>query len=440
MSATETVSTSTVKMSSRLGHGSRIALIAGTIGLVIAGIGLILGVTHDQGRYVTSWLLGLAFWLSLGVGMLFITLIWYTFDACWPVVVRRQFEHAFSAFKYLLLCFLPLVLVPFLLNNPGILWEWMDLSRVTAGGETVGNDVLYQAKSAYLNPVGFIFRALLYFLIFIGLGEFLRKASFTMEKDGDARWVTKARVVAAIGIPFCAMAATFAAFDWFMSLQYHWFSTMYGVWFFASSVRAATAGAIVICVILMKKGPLSGGLFNRGHRYLLGCMLLAFTVFWAYITFSQYFLIYNANIPEETFWYVMRLYALDGSGLSGWGWILMSLVFFYFLFPFMMLLFYKTKVIVSRITFIAVWTLFFHLVDLYYNIVPRKIPTEVTELTPLGYSITPAFGDPLALLFDLGALVGIGGICVWAFLRSMNCAEVIPIRDPKIEESLSWHE
>lgn len=440
MSATEPATvTSPEKSSSDPTAKAGLALIIGLIGLLIGGVGLFLGVSQDQPRYVSSWLLGFSFWLSLGVGMLFITMIWYIFDASWPVVLRRQFEHAFAAFKYLAILFLPLLAIVLFSEHPGILWEWMDPNLELPSGYTVEEDVLYQAKAVYLNIPFFLVRALLYFAVFIGLAEFLRKSSFQMDKDGDIAWAKRARVVSALGIPFLAFAATFAAFDWFMSLQFHWFSTMYGVWFFAGSIRGATAAGVLIGILLMKAGPLKG-LFTQGHRYLLGCMLLAFTVFWAYIVFSQYFLIYNANIPEETFWYNMRLYALDGSGLSGWGWILMSLVFFYFFFPFMVLLFYKTKVIVSRLAFIATWILVFHVVDLYYNIIPRKHPAEVTELTPLGYDITPAFGGLLPTAFDLATLVGIGGICAWAFLNSMKKTEVIPIRDPRIEESLNWHE
>lgn len=416
-----------------------LALMVGIIGVLIGLVGLVMGVAQGESRFVSSWLLGFSFWLSLVIGMLFITMIWYIFDAGWPIVLRRQFEHAFASMKYLAILFLPLMAIILFSGQPGILWEWMDLDLVLPSGYTVEEDILYQAKSPYLNMPFFLVRAALYFIVFVALAEFLRKASFQLDKDGDIAWAKRARVVSALGIPFLAFAATFAAFDWFMSLQFHWFSTMYGVWFFAGSIRAATAAGVLIGILLVKAGPLSG-LFNQGHRYLLGCMLLAFTVFWAYIVFSQYFLIYNANIPEETFWYNMRLYAMDGTGLSDWGWILMSLVFFYFFFPFMVLLFYKSKVIVGRLAFMATWILVFHFIDLYYNIIPRKLPAEVTELTPLGYDINSALASPLAHLFDVATLVGIGGICVWAFLNSMKKTEVIPVRDPRIEESLNWHE
>lgn len=439
MSATEPATSSTsVKPAFSPDAWAGKALLIGMVGLFVALVGFGMGIAQDEPRYVTSWLLGLAFWLSLTVGMLFLAMIWYVFDAGWPVIIRRQLEHAFASVKYLALFFVPLALIPLAAPNTGIIWEWMNPDLVVAGGYTVSEDVLYDAKAAYLNVPFFLLRAVLYFAILVGLAEYLRRASFRMEKDGDSSWVRRARVVSALGIIAAALAISFAAFDWFMSLQYHWFSTMYGVWFFAASIRGATAATILLGVILMTAGPLAG-LFSRGHRYLLGCMLLAFTVFWAYITFSQYFLIYNANIPEETFWFTMRLFAKEG-GLSAWGWIMMGLIFFYFLFPFLVLLFYKSKVVVNRLTFIAAWILFFHFVDLYYNIVPRKIPVEVSEYNPLGYVVTPAFGMPLGNFFDLAAIIGMGGICIWAFLKSMKKVEIIPVRDPRIKESLNWHE
>ncbi len=439
MSAENASTAETAAPGGKSGGGATAALIVGVIGLIIGLAGLGYGVVSHESRFVQSWLVAIAFWLSIGIGMLFLIMVWYVFDAGWAVIIRRQLEHALAGMKWLLLLFVPLVAVSLIGGYPGILWKWMDPGYVLADGHTVAEDVLYQAKGGYLNTPFFLIRAALYFAVFVFLAEYLRKISFGMEKDGDVRWARRARFTSAFGIIACALATTFAAFDWFMSLEYHWFSTIYGVWYFASAIRAATAGAAVICIILLLKGPLEGGLFTRGHQYLLGCMLLAFTVFWAYIVFSQYFLIYNANIPEETYWYTMRLYAKTG-GLSAWGWMLLGLTFFHFFFPFLVLLWYKTKVITNRLLFISVWILVFHYIDLFYNIVPRKKAVEMTAENPLGYVVSPPVVNGLDLLVDLGALVGIGGICVWAFLRSMKTVEVVPIRDPRIVEAIHVRE
>jgi hypothetical protein len=206
---------------------------------------------------------------------------------------------------------------------------------------------------------------------------------------------------------------------------------MYGVWFFAACMRAALAAIIILCVILAARGYLKG-ILKQSHRYDIGCMMLAFTVFWAYISFSQYFLIYSANIPEEVFWYNIREKNYDGS-LNTWWWVSMGLIFGHFLTPFLLLLWYKTKVVVWRTVAVSVWILAFHLLDLYWNIIPGKIvvPDHGEGYLVRQFSITG---------FDIAALVGIGGICIFAMCRSMRKAEPIPVRDPNILTSLNYSE
>lgn len=409
-----------------------IALIAGVIGLVVAVFGLIRGIGADDARPLMSWLIGIGFWLSIAVGMLFLTQIWHVFHARWPTVIRRQCEHCFSAFPWLFLLFLPLAIIPFVHDNPGILWKWMGGSNPLPGHGTVATDPLYQWKSPYLN-VGFFFvRVLIIFGVFIGIAALLRKWSFDTDTSGDVNNTHKSRRLSAIGLFLLAGAATLGAIDWFKSLEYHWFSTMYGVWFFAAAMRAAISTLFILCVILAARGYLKG-ILNQAHRYDLGCLMLTFTIFWTYISFSQYFLIYNANIPEETFWYNIREKNYDGS-LNSWWWVSMGLIFGHFLLPFLVLLWYKTKVVVWRSVAIAGWILAFHLLDLYWNIVPGKLVNP--EPHAEGYLVRQFSVSP----FDIAALVGIGGICVWAVTRSMAKAEPIPVRDPNILKSIHYTE
>ncbi len=409
-----------------------IALIVGFIGLALAGIGLLSGLGNHDPRPLFSWLIGIAFWLSIAVGMLFLVMIWYVFHARWPTLIRRQCEHGLAVFPWLGLLFLPLILIPVLSGDPGILWKWMDPGYTIPGQVTVGNDPLYLAKSAYLNVGSFIVRAVAIFGVFILLASLLRKWSFDMDRTGNLANFHRARVLSAVGLFLLAGASTLGAIDWFKSLEYHWFSTMYGVWFFAASVRAALSAILLICIVLAAKGYLKG-LLRQAHRYDIGCMMLAFTVFWAYISFSQYFLIYSANIPEETFWYNIREKNMDGS-LNSWWWVSMALIFLHFFLPFFLLLGYKTKVILRRSVFVAVWILVFHLLDLYWNILPGKLNVAGAN----GYAYTVRQFS--VTFYDLAALVGIGGVCVWAFTRSMRQAEPIPVRDPNIARSLNYHE
>ncbi|MGC6423371.1 MAG: hypothetical protein ACON4O_00115 [Lentimonas sp.] len=408
-----------------------IALVVGVVGVAIALFGFMQGWNNEDARPIMSWLIGIAFWLSIVVGMLFLTQIWYVFHARWPTIIRRQCEHCMAALPYLLLLFIPLLLIPFLHDNPGLLWKWMDGTNELPGHGTVGEDPLYTWKSPFLNVPFFAIRAVGIFAVFIGIATLLRKWSFDTDTSGDVNNTHKARRLSSLGLFLCAVAATLGAIDWFKSLEYHWFSTMYGVWFFSASIRAALSAIIILVVVLAYKGYLRG-ILKQAHRYDIACMMLAFTVFWAYISFSQYFLIYSANIPEETFWYNIREKNYDGS-LNGWWWVSMGLIFGHFLTPFLCLLWYKTKVVVWRTVAIAIWILGFHLLDLYWNIVPGKL--VVPDHGP-GYLVRQFSVS----IFDIAALVGIGGICIFAMCRSMKKAEPIPVRDPNIQKSLDYIE
>lgn len=409
-----------------------IALAVGLIGLVIAGFGFFQGYSSGDVRPLMSWLIGIAFWLSIAVGMLFLTQIWYVFHARWPIIIRRQCEHFFAVFPVLFVLFIPLILVTFSEDHSGLLWKWLDTSNELAGHGTVGEDSIYQWKSPYLNHTFFVIRSVLVFTVFISIAYLLRKLSFDTDKTGDPNNTHRARRLSSAGLFLCAVFATVGAIDWFKSLEYHWFSTMYGVWFFAASMRAALSILIILCVILATKGYLRG-ILKQSHRYDIGCLMLTFTIFWAYISFSQYFLIYNANIPEETFWYNIREKNYDGS-LNSWWWVSMGLIFGHFLTPFLLLLWYKTKVVVWRSVAVAGWILCFHALDLYWNIVPGKLADP--EAHGAGYLVRQFSVS----VYDIAALIGVGGVCFWAFCRSTAKAESIPVRDPNIVKSLNYEE
>ena len=172
---------------------------------------------------------------------------------------------------------------------------------------------------------------------------------------------------------------------------------------------------------------------NPQHRIIsirIGQLMLAFTVFWAYVTFSQYFLIWNANVPEETFWYNIRELNADGTP-NQWKYVgIVIILFGHFVVPFILLLSYRNKVIHSHIQLIASWVLSVILIDICYNILPA--------LKDEAGSAQPLFG--INLLWTLTSVVGVGGICVWSYLRSFPTTKLIPIRDPRIEECLTHHE
>lgn len=409
----------------------KIALIAGFIGLALAGVGVIKGLAMNESRPIFSWLIGFTFWYSIAIGMLFIVMIWNLFDSGWSVIVRRQVEHGTSVFPYLFLIFLPLVLIAWFYKNPGIIWSWMNPELLTPDhGTPIGHDPLYTHKSGLLNLPFFTVRVLFYFGIFTFFSSQLRKNSFGLDYNPEPSKVTTMKFFSGMGVPVVALTSTFAAFDFYMSISYTWFSTMYGVWFFATSMRAALAVTVIICAIQGSRGYLKG-IVNSGHYYDLGSMCFAFTVFYAYVTFCQYFLIYNANIPEETFWYNMRELMADGSKSSWWYISIACIIFGYFFIPFISLLMNKNKVNPNRLTFICCWILTFQLFDLLFNILPvRTRADNAIGFTVQQFSITG---------WDLAALVGVGGICIWAYINSMGKSEPIPIHDPRVEESLHHH-
>lgn len=401
------------------------ALTVGLVGIALTAAGLL--VPGKVSAVALSWLVGVTFWTAIAIGMLMLILIHHIFDASWSTVIRRQFEHGVSAFKWLALLFAPLVLATFLYQRD-LIWPWLNLGHEIHGGHTVGHDPLYLKKSGFLSPEMFIGMTVLFFTIWIWLSARLRKASFTQDSDGDIAWTFKNRFNAAIGLPLGALTLTFAAIYWVKSLEYHWFSTMYGVWFFANCARGALACGVLIMVWLWNRGDYKG-ILNNNHFHSIGQLMLAFTVFWAYVTFSQYFLIWNANVPEETFWYNLRELNHDGT-TNQWWYIGLVILFGHFFLPFFALLSYRFKITKPIIRRIALWILAVILIDIAYNIMPALKDSHGDAMPFLSIN----------LLFILTSVVGVGGVCIWAYLRSFPTAKLIPIRDPRIGESLTHHE
>jgi len=392
-------------------------LIAGLIGLALTAVGLLVATPQ---ALALSYLVGIAYWTAVLVGMLLLVQIHYIVDAGWSTVIRRQFEHGLSAFKWLGVLFLPLIISAIL--KPRLIWPWMDLAHEIHGGHTVGADPLYLKKSGFLNLKMFLGMTLAFFLIWIWLSARLRKASFTQDTDGNAKWTFMSRKTAAFGIPLTALTLTFAAIYWMKSLEYHWFSTMYGVWFFANCMRAGMAFGVMITYWLYQRGDYKG-IFNTNQLHCLTALAFAFVVFWAYVTFSQYFLIWNANVPEETFWYNIREH-------GDWLWVGMVLLFGHFFVPFLSWLRYRNKAELKPALRVSIWIAVIILIDLCYNVLPALKDAHDEPLPFLS----------LNLFWVLTSVVGVGGICIWAYLRSFPTAKIIPIRDPRIVESLTHHE
>lgn len=391
-------------------------LVAGVVLAAITAAGVFMG---DSGRVAVSWLIAMAFWTGISLGALLLVMIHHIFDAGWSTVIRRTLEHWLSVFPVLAVLFAPLVIVSLFVDH-GVIWKWMD-------HDLVGGDILWTKKSGFLNPTAFTIGYVLFFAIWILLSSQLRKHSFAQDDDGSPAHTIANRCWSAAGLPLTALTLTFAAFYWLMSLEYHWFSTMYGVWYFAGSMRAALAFFTIVCLYLVSRGVLQG-IFRTAHLLTLGNVMLAFTVFWAYVTFSQYFLIWNANIPEETFWYNVREMNLSTGETNSWWYVGLALLFGHFFLPFFFFLGHGNKKVPARMVGICLWILAIFLLDLFYNVLPAtKLPSG--DAVPFGITV-----------WDVTAIASVGALCLWAFLSSFVRTRCIPIRDPRIVESLQSHE
>ncbi len=379
-------------------------VIAVVAGLVCLGLGFIatrnstLGLGREFGY---SWLLAFMFYLSLSMGGLFLVLAHHLFDASWSVPIRRYCEHLACLTLPLAFLFIPIAALA-----PKI-YPWFTIDAAT--------DHALHAKHAMLNPSGFYIRAVLYFVIWIALTFALRRFSVAQDRDGAAGWTNRMRLASYLGIFLFAITLTFAAIDWMKSLQHQWYSTMYGVYYFAGSVWMTVATVWVIGALLKRTGPLKDALFPT-HFYYIGSLLLAFTVFYAYIHFSQYFIQWNANMPEEVFWYTER-------EKGTWWWVGMVIIFGHFFVPFLTLLRIDFKLKVAVMVPLAVWAWLMHFVDLSFNIMP--IPR------PDGYQLT---------WFDIGAFLFMGGVLAMIYVRSLGTTAAYPLRDPRLKESLTSHE
>jgi hypothetical protein len=366
---------------------------AGALGLIVSLIGAL--VSWQQ--FAFSWLVAFAFFFTLCAGSLFWVLVHHATDAEWSVVVRRQLEHLATLMPVMALFF-----VPVLLCAP-VLFGWWTLSP--------GADPVLDAKAAYLNVPFFIVRAVLYFVLLAGAAYLLRRASVRQDSDGSPEHTLWMRKVAIAGIPAFGVALTFGAVDWLKGLDYKWFSTMWGVYIFAGAAGSAMSLLVLVITGLRQAGYLKR-VVTVEHYHIMGKLMLAFCVFWAYIGFSQYMLIWYANIPEETSYFLRR-------NTETWQVLSSFLVLGRFFIPFPILLLQATKKNPAWLCAVAGWIVFMQLVDIYIIVMPMLHQDGVHF----------SWLDPFPLL-------GIGGTLGFLFLRKIGTTSLFPTRDPRLKESL----
>jgi len=378
------------------------------LGLVLAVVGLggslALGFAGDaaaQRQLWHSWLVGSLFVLSIALGALFFVLVHHSTQAGWSVVVRRTAENTMAMLPFLALLFLPL-----LLFGMGDLFHWSHAGAME-------HDEVLAGKKPYLNVTFFVIRTLAYFAIWSALALWFGRQSRLQDTTGDHELTRRMRRASPPALLLFALTLTFFAFDWLMSLDPHWYSTIFGLYFFAGSAMAFFA-FLALAGIAARRAGLLVEVLSAEHQHDIGKLLLTFVVFWAYMAFSQYMLIWYANLPEETGFFAQRL-------AGSWRTTSVALAIGHFVVPFFFLLPRAVKRSAKALAAAAVWLLAMHLLDLYWLVMPNLHATGVVPS-----------------LFDSAALIGCCGVFLAAFGGALRRQALVPLRDPRLPESLTF--
>lgn len=372
----------------------------GTVLFIIGLIGVAASYLTDGSRSAFNNIIMLMFLTSIGLGSLFLVSVEFVAGAIWSTPFRRIPEFLSS-----ILLILPVVVVP-LLFKLGDIFHWMH-------PEVVEADKILTGKAPYLNVNFFIVRVIVFIFLWIIFYHFITKNSKKQDASFDQSLTKKNIKLSAAFIPVFGITISFTAFDWLMSLEPHWFSTIFGVYYFSGSILAAFAAVTLIVVWLNENGYLVKGL-TSDHYYSLGAFMFAFTNFWAYIAFSQFLLIWYANLPEETFWFLQRW---EGS----WVYFSVGLIFVRFVIPYFGLISQPSKMDPKRLMIMSVWLLFAHWYDLYWLAMPN-------------YSKGGVLFSWIELSFPLLTV----GIVILLFIKISKKNNLVPIGDPKLKRGIDF--
>jgi hypothetical protein len=386
-----------------LNRWQTIALGVGGISAIVMLVAALIGTPEQKEQALRSWLLGFIFWGGIGIGSLGVLILQYLTGGAWGVVSRRILEAASRTLPIIAILFLPIFF------GVTYLYEWTHLPP---------DDFTVQHRGMYQTPLWWMIRSALYFILWGSMVYFLnlwgRRQDETTNYTDSAKYLEDASKFSGPTMVFYVLTVTFAVVDWVMSLDPHWFSTMWGFLFVAGWGLSTFAFVIVILTLLSDKAPMNRVLGTR-HFHDIGKLMLALVMVWAYFNFSQYLIIWSGNIPEETTWYLTR-----SSG--GWGWIGLILIFFHFAFPFLVLLSRDIKRNRKYLAMVAVFILVLRLVDMFYLIAPNP-------------RIHPIVGFHLSWM-DLVAPVAVGGIWLWWFFRELQRRWLVPANDPFFESAI----
>ncbi|MCB0193234.1 MAG: hypothetical protein KDJ65_14915 [Anaerolineae bacterium] len=373
---------------SRIGRN---ALVIGIIALALGAVGFFI----DQERFFQSYLFGYMYALQFPLGCLGLLTIHHLAGGRWGYSIRRFLEAGILTFPLMAVLIIPIVV------GMGTIFPWINPEEHYA---------LLDHKAPYLNVPFFIGRMVFYFVVWTVIGLWLNQQSVKQESVDvpDPKSVARLKRASAIGLILFMLTATFAVFDWMMSLQPFWFSSIYGVIYLAGTAIAAMSFSLLVGNALKNHEPISE-LLTIDLFSDLSNFLLAFVSFWAYVSFSQYLIIYSANLPEEITWYAIR-------GNGGWGYFALALVFFAFALPFGILLSKSNKRVLKLMVSLAMFLLFMRSIDLFWHIMP-------------------AFYETVSISWlDFVMPIGLTGVWLWFFIMQLNRKPLVVRRDPRFQE------
>jgi hypothetical protein len=380
-------------------------MIAGVIGLLLCAVGWFLAPDYFFRGYLVGWV----FWLGVSLGCMAICMVGHLSGGDWAVVSRRILEAAARVLPLMLVLFVPIAL------GLSRLFQW-------AHPELIKTDRVVALKAPYFyflslsdrTPLFFYLRLVLYFAIWIGLALRLSSLSLQQDRTGDPSLLGRMRVVSAPGLIIYCLSLTFASVDWLMSLQIHWYSTIYGFYLIASQALAGFAFLIVIAVLLSRSEPMAG-VFQPRHFHDWGKLLFAFVMIWTYFSWSQFLITWAGNLPEEIAFFLPRIN-------GGFGWVALAIVLFHFTVPFSLLLSRDLKRNGRTLAMVALGLLVMRVVELFWQVEPA-FPAAVRH---------PAFDWEY-----LAAPLLIGGLWLFFFARTLKSRPLLPIQDPYLPEAIA---
>lgn len=386
-------------LGSRLDRLQRLALTAAVAGLALC----IAGAFIDRGQFFRSYLWAFIYWTGMAIGSLGLLLLSHVVGGRWGVVIRRLLEAGARTLPLMLI-----LVVPVLFGMSSLyLWTWPDVRA---------HDANIQAKAAYLNEPFFIGRVLFYFAVFMVLAWLVIRRSLEQDRTANLALVVKLRQISAPALLVFTLTASFAFIDLIMSLEPHWFSTIYGAMFLIGEMLAVMAFVIVLLTRLSSVPPFRDVLTVQ-HFHDLGNLMFAFTVLWAYLSFSQFLIIWAGNLPEEIPWYLRRF-------AGGWGVVAVGIAVFHFAVPFALLLYRFVKRNSWLLEKVALWMIVIRMVDVFWVIAPAFTQEGMPHY---GHGFTISWMDP-------AALIGIGGLWIAAFVWNLKRYPLVPVNDPRLLE------